>query len=349
MSITKAPFGAMSDGTPVEQFLLQGEGGLRASIIPFGCRIVSLEAPDRNGKTANVVLGHDTLDPYLDPENFQGTAVGRYANRIAGGKFSIGDKTYTLAKNNGENALHGGPTGFAHRLWTVKDASETPEGPCVTFSYTSADGEEGYPGNLTVEIAYTVTKDNTLRIVYRAETDAPTAVNLTNHAFFNLSGDPSRSILSHELQIHADAITAVREDLIPTGELTPIAGTPYDFNEPKTIGRDMDADDAMLQRCHGYDHNYVLRGEGLRKVAEAYEPDSGRVMETYTDLPGMQLYTANGLSGIGHGGVPFVSHGAFCLETQFFPDSPNHPEFPFHFLQPGEKFETVTAYRFLTR
>lgn len=349
MSITKSLFGTMPDGTPVDLYVLSGENGLSAEVIALGCRIVRLSAPDREGKCVNVVLGYDTLAEYVENRDYQGTAVGRYANRIGGASFSIDGKTYSLAKNDGENSLHGGPTGFAHRVWTVKESGDTPDGPSITFSYTSVDGEEGFPGTLTAEVTYTVTKDNALRIAYHAVTDATTPVNLTNHAFFNLTGDASRPILSHELQIHADKITAVREDLIPTGEYITVAGTPYDFNTPKTIGRDMGADDAMLKKCGGYDHNFVINGEGLRKAAEVYEPESGRVMEVYTDLPGMQLYTANSLSGKGHGGVSFIDHGALCLETQFFPDSPNHPEFPFRFLKPGESFDSVTTYRFLTR
>ena len=220
-------------------------------------------------------------------------------------------KNIHTGKDDGENSLHGGPTGFSYRLWSVKDASETAEGPSVTFSYESADGEEGFPGNLSVEVTYTVTNENDLRIAYRAKTDKATALNLTNHSFFNLSGDASKPIFHQELQINADAITAASDDLIPTGKLTPVAGTPYDFNEPKEIGRDMFADDHLLQVCGGYDHNFVLRGEGMRKAAEAYDKESGRVMEVYTDQPGMQLYTANSLSGAGVDGVPLCGSRCF--------------------------------------
>lgn len=349
MSITTAPFGVLPDGAAVDRYILCGAGGLRAEIIPFGCRIVRIYAPDRNGVSANVILGHDTLEEYEKIGDYQGAVCGRYANRISGAAFSIDGKTYTLEKNDGENSLHGGPTGFSYRLWNVKDASETAEGPSVTFSYESADGEEGFPGNLSVEVTYTVTNENDLRIAYRAKTDKATALNLTNHSFFNLSGDASKPIFHQELQINADAITAASDDLIPTGKLIPVAGTPYDFNEPKEIGRDMFADDHLLQVCGGYDHNFVLRGEGMRKAAEAYDKESGRVMEVYTDQPGMQLYTANSLSGAGVDGVPLVDHGAFCLETQVFPDSPHRPEFPFHYLQPGEAFATDTVYSFRTR
>ncbi len=335
-------FGTMPDGAPVELYTIRNDNGMSADVITLGCRIVRLMVPDRAGALGNVVLGHDTVEEYLG--DYLGTAVGRYANRIGRARFALDGKEYALSKNDGENTLHGGPGGFSQQIWKVEQAG----GDSISFSYSSKDGEEGYPGNLSVFVSYQITPDNALKITYRAKTDAPTPVNLTNHSFFNLTGDHAHTILSHQLQLHADGITEVEDDLIPTGKILPVAGTPYDFTQPKEIGRDMFADDHMLQLCGGYDHNFVLQGEGFRRIGQVAEQESGRVMEVYTDLPGVQLYTANKMSGKGLGGVPHGNHCAFCLETQYFPDSPNHSEFPFHFLQPGEDWESVTVYQFKT-
>ena len=349
MSITKAPFGAMPDGTPVEQFLLQGEGGLRASIIPFGCRIVSLEAPDRSGKTANVVLGHDTLDPYLDPENFQGTAVGRYANRIAGGKFSIGDKTYTLAKNNGENALHGGPTGFANRLW---QGETTGDG--VAFTRTSPDGEEGYPGTLTARIAYAWDDDCCLTVLLEAACDAPTIVNLTNHSYWNLAGENAGSVLGHKLRLRASRWLPTDETLIPTGELAGVAGTPMDFRTSKPLGRDIRADFPALRYGKGYDNCWAVddwRADEETTVAELYDPKSGRRLSVRSTQPGVQVYTGNWLAGspLSKSGRPYADYDGVAIECQGFPDAPNRPDFPSAELRPGEAYRRTIRFRFDVR
>ena len=272
--------------------------------------------------------------------------MGRYANRIGGASFTLGGKEYPLAQNDGRNTLHGGPGGFHQVLWDsqVTDGEE----PSLVFTYTSPDGEEGYPGNLEMTVAYTVTKDNSLVLEYAATCDKETPYNPTNHSFFNLSGDPQKDVLGTYLTIHASNTTPVSDDLIPDGTVASVLGGPLDFTNTKPLGQDMFADDHLIQLCGGFDHNFCVDGEGFRKFAEAYEPESGRVMEVWSDLPGVQLYTFNGGdSGLtGKDGKPMGSHTAFCLETQFYPDSVHHAGFPFRYLQPGVPFATKTVYRF---
>jgi aldose 1-epimerase len=347
--ITKELFGTLPDGRKVGLYLLTNENGMQTSITTFGGILTSLAAPDRKGRLADVVLGFDGLDGYLASHPYFGTIIGRYGNRIANGTFDLDGQIYTLARNNDENHLHGGVSGFDKALWAAQSLS-TPEGPRLRLTHVSADGEEGYPGRLDVTVDYTLTHENELRIEYRATTDKPTHVNLTNHSYFNLAGAGGGEILDHEVMINADHFTPVDDGLIPTGEIRGVEGTPMDFREPVAIGARIDDGDEQLQIGSGYDHNFVLnRADGeLSFAARVFEPTSGRVMEILTREPGVQFYTANFLDGsvIGKGGTAYGRRCAFCLETQHFPDSPNRPEFPTTVLRPGEVYETTTVYRF---
>ena len=348
MSLEQTEFGRLSDGRAVEKITLKNGGGLTGEFLAYGCRIAKLFVPGRDGRAESVVLGHDTAAEYEKPSDVLGAAIGRYANRIAGGEFRVGEKTYFLAKNDGDNTLHSAPAGFQNRLWDVKESGGGDE-PFVTFSLESPDGDGGFPGNLAAEITYTLTADNALRIEYRAQSDAETPLNLTNHSYFNLTGSAENDILGEELQIFADGITEADESLIPTGKILPVEGTPYDFRVPKPVGRDIGAPDPLLRSCGGYDVNYVLSGAGgLQKAAELYDPASGRRMEVLTDLPGVQFYSANGFSTgmLGCGGIPLRAHHALCLETQYFPDSLHRPEFPYRNLIPGVSYRSATMYRF---
>ena len=340
-------FGKLSDGRAVEAVVLKNGGGLTAEVLTYGCRIARLLVPGRDGRAENVVLGHDTAAEYEKPSDVLGAAVGRYANRIGGGEFRIGGKTYRLAKNDGNNTLHSAAAGFQHRLWSVKEAVGG-DVPSVTFSLESPDGDGGFPGNLTVEITYSLTADNALKIEYRARADAETPLNLTNHSYFNLTGGEENDILGEELQIFADGITEADESLIPTGKILPVEGTPYDFRAPKPIGRDIGAPDPLLRSCGGYDVNYALTADGFKKAAELCDPASGRSMEVFTDLPGVQFYSANSFAAgmLGRGGLKLLPHHALCLETQYFPDSLNRPEFPYRNLMPGVPYRSTTVYRF---
>ena len=353
MSLGQKKFGILPDGTRVDLFTLQNASGMKMEVIPYGCRIVSLWVPDKHGKSENVVLGHDTLEEYLLPGDYLGCVVGRYANRIAGAEFTLNGTSYTLAKNDGENHLHGGPTGFSNRVWRLRCSNHDDDAPSITFQYISKDGEEGYPGNVTVDVTYTLTTDNALIIDYKAKSDVDTILNLTNHSFFNISGDFRKEVLPQILQIQADYITEARADLIPTGELMPVQDTPYDFIVPKTIGQDIKANEALLKSCGGYDHNYVIAGEsehttGVRKAAQIYDEASGRTMLVFTDMPGMQLYTANGFpkNYFAQGGIPILPHHAVCFETQYYPDSIHHENFPSPVLKAGEIKKSTTIYKF---
>jgi aldose 1-epimerase len=351
LSIEKTLFGKLPDGTEVDSYTLKNSKGMTAELLTYGCRIHKLLTPDRDGKFGDVILGYDTLEDYLTPGDVQGAVVGRYANRIGGAKFVIDGQTYTLTANDGANSLHSAPGGFQDKIWRVKRSDNSDDAPSITFAYLSRDGECGFPGNLDVTVTYTVSTDNALIIEYGAKTDKETPVNLTNHAYFNISGDVRKDILSNTMQINADCLTEVGSDLIPTGKFTPVAGTPYDFNTAKTIGQDIKASDPLLKSCGGYDHNFVIKGEGMRKAGELYDQASGRAMLIFTDLPGMQVYTANGFrsGAAGKGGVKFLAHHAVCLETQFYPDSVNKPEFPYSNLKPGEVFHSTTIYKFEVR
>lgn len=338
MSVYVKPFGALQNGREVPLYTLENANGFSVSVTPYGCRIVSILAPDRDGHASNVLHGFSCVEDYAKFRNFHGSLVGRFANRIGNACFDVDGKSYSLLKNEGENAIHGGgPGNFSAVVFETGHVSDTAE-PAVTFTHLDPDGTEGYPGNLTVTVTYQVTADNALHITYTAESDQKTPVNLTNHSYFNLQDDIQQPVSDTVLQIASHQVTEVDDGLIPTGTILDITGGPLDFTTPKPIGRDIDADEPSIRRVEGYDHNYVLDGEGLRKVAEAYEPISGRVMETFTDLPGMQLYTDNG-----------NEHRAFCLETQFYPDAVHHPEFPFQWVEPDHPLKTTTIYRFSVR
>lgn len=346
MNLEKAVFGKIPDGQEVHLYTLTNANGLKAKIITYGATLISVEAPDRDGNLADVTLGFDTLEGYIERNRYFGSTVGRYANRIAKGRFTLDGVEYRLATNNGENHLHGGIVGYDEVLWNAEEV-KSDEGVGVRLSYLSKDGEEGYPGNLTCTVVYVLTNENEVKISYEAETDKATVVNLTNHSYFNLAGQGMGDILGHELMLDADRYTPVDEGLIPTGELRSVQGTPMDFTQPATIGSRID------QVPGGYDHNYVLNSEGgaLAPAGELYEPGSGRVMEVYTTEPGIQFYSGNFLDGsiTGKGGKAYQKHNALCLETQHFPDSPNKPHFPSTVLRPGEKYTHVTVYKFSTR
>jgi aldose 1-epimerase len=350
--VDRRPFGTTPAGHDVELFTLSREGAPTAAISSYGAHIVSILAKDREGQAADVVLGYPDLAGYLGDEASLGPIVGRYANRIARGEFTLGETRYTLARNNGPNHLHGGLEGFSKRIWSPGIVSG-PEGDAVELTYVSADGEEGYPGTLRVRVVYSLTGDGGLRLDYSATTDAETVLNLTNHAYFNLAGEGSGDVLDHELRIEADAFTVVDETLIPTGEIRPVEGTPLDFRRPTAIGARIDAADAQLQAGGGYDNNFVVRGEPgvLRLAARVYEPVSGRVLEVLTTEPGVQLYTGNFLDAsiVGKSGRAYGKRSGFCLETQHYPDSPNRPEFPSVRLAPGAEYTQTTVFRFDVR
>jgi len=346
MSANKESFGKTPDGKQVDLYTLTNTSGIRARITSFGAILVSLEVPDRNGKLADITLGFDKLDGYLGVHPYFGAIVGRYANRIGKAAFKLDGVEYKLAANNAENHLHGGIKGFDKVVWRLEDLGVKGAGAVVKMNYISEDGEEGYPGNLACSVTYTLTEDDKLQISYEAETDKKTVVNLTNHSYFNLAGQGTGNILGHELMINADKYTVVDEGLIPTGENRNVKGTPMDFTTPMTIGS------RIGQVEGGYDHNYVLKSGGtLALAAKAYEPTSGRVMEIHTDQPGVQFYTGNFLDGsvTGKAGKVYQKNYGFCLETQHFPDSPNKPDFPSVVLFPGQKYSTVTVYKFSTK
>jgi len=348
--IETQPFGKMADGRAAQIYTLHN-GAVTVRITNYGGRIVSVLAPDHSGKTADVVLGFSTLEEYLKDASFQGALIGRYGNRIAKGQFSLDGHAYSLPRNNGENHLHGGPGGFYTKLWTPTVRHEK-DGDALELTYTSPDGEEGYPGTLQAKVVYSLEDGGRLRLDYSATTDKPTVVNLTNHAYFNLAGEGSGDILGQEMQVEADKFTPVDETLIPTGELKAVAGTPFDFTKATAIGARIGAPDPQLTIGKGYDHNFVLRaGTGLRLAARVTEPRGGRVLEVLTTEPGLQFYSGNFLDGSlkGKSGKPYAFRSAFCVEAQHFPDSPNQPSFPSVVLKPGETYRQTTVYRFTTR
>ena len=339
-SIQVNDFGTMEDGKEVKQYTLTNANGIEVKVINYGGIITSIKTPDKEGNMENVVLGFDNLDKYLEGTPYFGALIGRFGNRIGQGKFSLNGESYQLATNNGPNHLHGGEVGYDKVFWDA----ETLSGNALKMTYLSEDGEEGYPGNLDISVTYTLTDDDELKIDYYATTDKATPVNLTNHSYFNLSGDPESLILDHVLQIEADRYTPVDFGLIPTGELAPVEDTAFDFTEPETIG-------ARIEDVRGgYDHNFVLNEfeEELPLVATLSDPETGRVMEVLTSEPGLQFYSGNFLDGTitGSDGTVFNQYAALCLETQHFPDSPNKPEFPSTILEPGEVYETTTIYKF---
>lgn len=350
-SVTSEPWGKTPSGEHVQLYTLTSESGARVRIATYAGAVVSLEVPDKSGKLGDVVLGFDSLEGYLSDHPYFGSLIGRYGNRIAKGRFTLDGRTYSLAVNNGENALHGGLQGFNRRVWTAMPF-ETEDGVGLALTYVSEDGEEGYPGTLTARVRYTWTNDNTLRIDYAATTNAPTVLNLTNHSYFNLKDAGRSDILGHEMQIFADHYTPVDPTLIPTGEIAPVEGTPFDFRQPTPIGARIGENDEQLRNGGGYDHNSVLSRrtkDELELAVRVHEPTTGRTMEVWTTEPGVQFYTGNFLDGTfkGKGGVAYNKRSAICLETQHFPDSPNQEAFPSTVLRPGETYRSRTEYRFL--
>jgi aldose 1-epimerase len=345
--IKKQAFGTTASQEAVELYTLTNANGMEARIMTYGGTVVSLKVPDRHGKLGDVVLGYETLDGYLKNSAYFGAIVGRYGNRIERARFSLNGKEYTLPKNNGENTLHGGLKGFDKVVWMAKEV-KSKDGIGLSLSYVSKDGEEGFPGNLSVTVVYTLTNNNELKIEYTATTDKATVVNLTHHSYFNLAGEGG--ILNHELMIDASRFTPVDSGLIPTGELRSVKGTPMDFTQATVIGARIDQQDEQLTLGRGYDHNWVLnnRTGSLALAARVYEPGSGRVMEVSTTEPGMQFYSGNFLDGsiTGKGGQVYKQRYGLCLETQHFPDSPNKPGFPSTVLKPGQKYKTTTIYKF---
>jgi len=338
--ISKQAWGT-ANGQPVDLYTLRNSKGTVVTITNYGGIVTSFLAKDKNDSVASVVVGFDSIEPYLQSHPYFGAIIGRYGNRIGAGKFSIGDKNYTLATNNGANHLHGGVVGFDKVIWTAAPIVDTL--PSLQLSYLSKDGEEGYPGNLQVTVTYTLTEEDGLKMQYEATTDQATPVNLTNHSYFNLTGDTKETIFNHQLQLNADAYTPVDNGLITTGEIRQVAGTPFDFRSPMSIGSRIDSVPG------GYDHNYVLNNAdgSLRKVAHLADPVSGRFLEVWTTEPGIQFYSGNFLDGkfINHTGTAVQLHTALCLETQHFPDSPNKKEFPSTILEPGKKYYTETIYK----
>ncbi len=352
VTITQSEYGETKDGEKVTMFSLKNVGGIEVDIITYGGRITSLRTQDSEGNMENVVLGFDDLAQYEKDNPFFGALIGRYGNRIAKGKFSIGEEAYTLAQNNGENSLHGGIKGFDKQVWDAK-TEEGDDSASLILTYLSKDMEEGFPGNLSTTVTYTLHEDNSLDVLYEATTDKATVVNLTQHAYFNLSGDFSNTILDHVVEIDADTYLPVDSGLIPTGELRPVESTPFDFREPKTVGQNISEENEQLELGGGYDHCWVLNDQqaGFRKVASAYHPTSGRFLEVSTDEPGIQFYTGNFLDGT----LPAPNNGTYakrsglCLETQHYPDSPNQTEFPSVVLNPGEKYTSKTTFKLSTK
>ena len=351
-SVQVRPFGAIASGEKTDLYVLTNSRGMIVAISNYGATVVSIKVPDRTGKFADVVLGYDTAKEYQDGTAHFGGSVGRYANRIAHGSFTLAGKTYTLPKNNGENTLHGGLLSFDKKIWTAKEVPGK-DGPAVEFTYVSPDGEEGFPGTMTVTVVFTLLNaKNELRIDYSASTDKPTVVNITNHSYFNLAGQGNGDILSQTLQLNASKFTPVDAGLIPTGELRDVKNTPFDFARPVAIGERINGTDEQLKLGRGYDHNWVLDKKsgfsGIELAAVARDPKSGRVLEVLTTEPGIQFYTGNFLDGTAHGkeGKVYEQRYAFCLETQHFPDSPNHAGFPSTTLFPSRPFHSTTIFRF---
>jgi len=347
-SITSAPFGATAAGRLIDLYTLKNASGMEADITNFGAIVQALKVPGRDGQVADVVLGFGKLADYEKPNPYFGAIVGRYGNRIARGRFTLNGVEYKLALNDGQNSLHGGLKGFNHVVWQARVVPGAD--PALELTYVSKDGEEGYPGNLTVKVTYTLTPANELRIDYSLATDKDTVANVTNHSYFNLAGQGQGDILGHVLQLYASKFTPVDATLIPTGELKAVARTPFDFLQATSIGARIDASDEQLKRGKGYDHNWVVDGEPgtLRPAARVSEPNSGRVLEVLTTEPGVQFYTGNFLDGTltGKGGKVYQRRYGFCLETQHFPDSPNHPAFPTTVVKAGAEYKSTTVFRF---
>jgi len=342
-NITRQGWGSLAGGEAIDLFTLKNANGLEASITTLGGRLVTLKTPDRNGQFEDIVLGCDSLASYLQKNPFFGALVGRYANRIANGEFVLDGRAYTLAKNNGPNSLHGGTVGFDKVRWNAE-----PNDASLTLQYESKDGEEGYPGTLHATAVYKLGGDDSLSLEYRAFTDKPTVLNLTNHSYFNLAGHAHGTVVDHEVSINADRFTPVNEHLIPTGELRSVDGTAFDFRTIHKVGDRIDSPEEQIALGKGYDHNYVINGSGLRLAARATHSGSGRIMEVHTTQPGMQFYTGNHLPEKlpGKGGAVYGFRAGFCFETQHFPDSPNQPAFPSVVLRPGVEYHQITVFKF---
>jgi aldose 1-epimerase len=349
-SVSKASFGTTPDGQVVDVYTLRGAGGMEVRAITFGGIITSIRVPDRRGNLADVALGFNELTPYLRNPPYFGAIIGRYGNRIAKGRFTLGGRTYTLAVNNAPNHLHGGIKGFDKVVWKAEPFTSGDD-VGLAFTHTSPDGDEGYPGTLNVKVTYTLDAGNALSFEYEATTDKPTPVNLTQHSYFNLAGEGTGDILGHVLTIYASRMTPVDASLIPTG-IAPVDGTPFDFRVPTPIGARIRDNDPQIRNGNGYDHNFVLdrNGNGLSLAARVEEPVSGRVLEVSTTEPGMQFYTGNFLDGslTGKSGRPYAQRTGFALETQHYPDSPNQPAFPSTILEPGQTYHSKTVYTFKT-
>lgn len=347
--LNRADFQKELNGKKTDLFILRNIHGMEMAVTNYGAAVVAIMTPDRSGKTGNVVLGHDSIDNVINsPEPFLGTTIGRYGNRIAKGRFELNGECYSLTINNGPNSLHGGPTGFHRAVWDVVASSQTS----LELTYTSVDGEEGFPGNLVVNMTYALTNDNEFVITYQATTDKSTVVNLTNHAFFNLAGiaNPSPEVCDNLLTINADYFIPIDDVSIPTGEILKVEGTPFDFRKPEIVGKRIDADDQQTINGAGYDHSFVLNKKlagDLSFAAKCVDPISGRCLEVYTTEPAVQLYTGNWLDGFeGAHGATFPRRSAICFETQHFPDTPNHSYFPSAILNPGEEYKQICVYKF---
>ena len=349
ITISKSDYGKTPDGISVEQYILKNKKGMKIAILTYGGIITSWTAPNKNGIYQDIVLGYNSLDEYIKSTPYFGAIIGRYGNRIANGKFTLEGIEYTLAQNDGPNNLHGGIKGFDKVVWNaVEVISDTIIG--LKLTYHSKDKEEGFPGNLETVVTYTLSEDNTLEVLYEATTDKKTIINLTQHSYFNLSGDFNKTILNHEITIDADTYIPVDEKLIPTGELAPVAGTPFDFRKPKTMALEINADNDQLKKGGGYDHCWVLndQDEGMRLNATAYHPETGRLLEVFSNEPGIQLYSGNFLDGTlpSKNGGTYAYRSGFCFETQHYPDSPNQNNFPSVVLNPGEKYSSKTSFKF---
>ena len=349
--VQRAPFGKLADGGAVEIFTLTNASKMEVRVINYGAIIVSIRVPDRAGQFDDVVLGHDNLEGYVSRSRFFGAVAGRYANRIAGARFSLDGQEYKLAANNGPNSLHGGTKGFDKVVWAASIAQPTAAGPGVTFSYTSADGEEGFPGRLQATVTYRLSAANELSVEYGATTDKPTVVNLTQHSYFNLAGHGSGPVTDHNLRINADRYTPVNSTLIPTGDIASVNGTPLDFRTPAFIGARIDAEDPQIKIGGGYDHNFVLnRAAGSTNLVHAawlHHSGYGRTLDVFTTEPGIQVYTSNNLQNVtGKGGATYGRRAAICLETQHYPDSPNQPKFPSTVVRPGTPYSSRTVFKF---
>ena len=349
VTISKSAYGVTPKGDSIASYKLKNQNGMEVDIITYGGIITSLKVPNKEKVSEEVVIGFNNLEQYTKDNPYFGALIGRFGNRIAKGKFTLDGKEYQLATNNGENALHGGPEGFHRVVWTAEEA-KGGDVATLKLKYLSKDMEEGYPGNLTVVVTYTLNQDNALDVKYEATTDKKTVLNLTQHSYFNLSGDFTKTILNDEVVINADKLVPVDANLIPTGKLTDVSNTPFDFRKSKTIGKEIEAKDDQIKKGLGYDHCWVLNNQdkGYRFAASAYNHTSGRLLEVYTDQPGIQLYTGNFLDGtlpMRNGGT-YAHRTGLCLETQHYPDSPNQKDFPTTELKPGEKYESKTTFKF---